>query len=85
MLPPSTFTHFMRVCLQVWELDKKLLQSHALPLVWAYTYETATVMRALDMDDGGPAPAAAAAAAGSGAAAAGAEGGARQPRAGGLL
>ena len=39
---------------QVWELDKKLLQSHALPLVWGYTYETATVIRALDMDLGGP-------------------------------
>ena len=36
---------------QVYELDKKLLQAHALPLVTGYTYEMATAMRALDMDE----------------------------------
>ncbi|PRW60598.1 Negative elongation factor B [Chlorella sorokiniana] len=39
---------------QVWELDKKLLQAHALPLVARYTYEVATAMRALDMDESLP-------------------------------
>jgi hypothetical protein len=38
------------VC-KVWELDKKLLQQHALPLVASYIYETATVIRSLDMDE----------------------------------
>jgi hypothetical protein len=35
----------------VWELDKKLLQTHALPLVEGYTWETGTVLRALDMGE----------------------------------
>lgn len=39
---------------QVWELDRKLLQGHALPLVVGYTRETATSMAALNMDDGAP-------------------------------
>uniref|UniRef100_A0A1D1ZVX3 Negative elongation factor B n=1 Tax=Auxenochlorella protothecoides TaxID=3075 RepID=A0A1D1ZVX3_AUXPR len=34
---------------QVWDLDRKLLQAHALPLVLGYAHETATVLRALDM------------------------------------
>ena len=36
----------------MWELDKKLLQAHALPLVVGYAGEVATAMRALDMDEG---------------------------------
>ncbi|KAK9806710.1 hypothetical protein WJX72_000208 [[Myrmecia] bisecta] len=36
---------------QVWELDKKLLQQHALPLVTAYTFEGGTLIRSLDMDE----------------------------------
>ena len=36
---------------QVWELDRKLLQTHALPLVEGYTWETGTLLRALDMDE----------------------------------
>lgn len=36
---------------QVFELDKKLLQSHAMPYVAAYTWETGTLIRALDMDE----------------------------------
>lgn len=36
--------------MQVWELDKKLLQQHALPLVERYTWETGTVLKALEMD-----------------------------------
>lgn len=39
---------------QVWELDKKLLQAHALPLVVGYTFEMATAMRGLDMDESLP-------------------------------
>lgn len=35
----------------MWELDKKLLQAHALPLVVGYTFEMATAMRGLDMDE----------------------------------
>ena len=35
----------------MFELDKKLLQSHAMPHVAAYTWETATLIRALDMDE----------------------------------
>jgi negative elongation factor B len=35
---------------QVWEADRKLLQAHALPLLTAYSHETATVIRALNMD-----------------------------------
>jgi hypothetical protein len=34
----------------VWELDRKLLQGHAAPLMESYTAETATVIKALDMD-----------------------------------
>ena len=36
---------------QAWELDRKLLTSHALSLVAAYTYETATWVQALNMDE----------------------------------
>ncbi len=36
---------------QVFELDRKLLQAHALPYVASYTWELATLMRALDMDE----------------------------------
>ncbi|KAJ9523865.1 hypothetical protein QJQ45_020067 [Haematococcus lacustris] len=36
---------------QVWEFDKKLLQSHALPFVGQYKYEVATIMRALAADE----------------------------------
>lgn len=36
---------------QAWELDKKLLRTHALSLVSAYTYETATWVQALNMDE----------------------------------
>lgn len=36
---------------QVWELDRKLLQAHALAPLVAYTGETATVLRALNMDE----------------------------------
>ncbi|PSC68506.1 Negative elongation factor B [Micractinium conductrix] len=39
---------------QVWELDKKLLQAHVLPLVVGYTWEVATAMRGLDMDESLP-------------------------------
>lgn len=39
---------------QAWELDRKLLQIHALPLINAYTYEVATSLRGLDMDEGLP-------------------------------
>jgi negative elongation factor B len=50
---------------QAWQLDRGLLQAHALPLVAAYTYETATAMQALNMDEtlpeSGGAPAAGAA------------------------
>lgn len=38
---------------QVWELDKKLLITHALPLVSSYIHETATVTRVMDMDEDG--------------------------------
>lgn len=41
---------------QVWELDKKLLQQHALPLVEGYTWETGTVLKALEMDEFVPPP-----------------------------
>jgi len=36
---------------QAWELDKKLLRTHALSLLSAYTYETATWVQALNMDE----------------------------------
>lgn len=36
---------------QVFEIDKKLLQSHAMPYVAAYTWETGTIIRALDMEE----------------------------------
>jgi negative elongation factor B len=36
---------------QAWELDKKLLRTHALSLVSAYTYETATWVQALSIDE----------------------------------
>lgn len=39
---------------QAWELDRNLLQLHALPLINAYTYEVATALRGLDMDEGLP-------------------------------
>ncbi|KAI3429855.1 hypothetical protein D9Q98_010166 [Chlorella vulgaris] len=39
---------------QVWELDKKLLQVHALPLVLGYTLELATALKGLDMDESLP-------------------------------
>ena len=35
----------------MFELDKKLLQAHAMPYVAAYTWETGTLIRALDMDE----------------------------------
>ena len=38
----------------MWELERKLLQAHALPLVAGYCAEVATAMRALDMDDSLP-------------------------------
>ena len=41
---------------QVWEVDKKLLQQHALPTVEAYGYNTETLLRALDMDEFLPGP-----------------------------
>ena len=41
-----------RVQRQVWEMDKKLLQLHALSLIAAYKYETATWMQGLDMEIG---------------------------------
>lgn len=41
-----------RVQKQVWEMDNKLLQRHALSLIAAYKYETATWMQGLDMDLG---------------------------------
>ena len=43
---------------QVWELDRTLLQQHAAPLVEGYTWETGTLLRALDMDEFLPAQAA---------------------------
>ena len=42
--------------MQVWEVDKKLLQQHALPTVEAYGYTTETLLRALDMDEFLPGP-----------------------------
>lgn len=42
--------------MQVWELDRKLLQTHALPLVEGYTWETGTLLRALDMGEFLPSP-----------------------------
>lgn len=41
---------------QVWEVDRKLLQQHALPTVEAYGYTTETLLRALDMDEFLPGP-----------------------------
>ena len=41
---------------KVWEVDKKLLQQHALPTVEAYGYTTETLLRALDMDEFLPGP-----------------------------
>ena len=41
---------------QVWEVDKKLLQQHALLTVEAYGYTTETLLRALDMDEFLPGP-----------------------------
>ena len=35
---------------QVWDMDRKLLQSHAMPQVAAYTSDPATLLRAMDMD-----------------------------------
>lgn len=35
---------------QVWEVDKTVLQQHALPKLAAFTYEVAVVERALAMD-----------------------------------
>lgn len=32
-------------------MDRKLLQEHAMPYIAAYTWETATLMRSLDMDE----------------------------------
>ena len=43
--------HAIQPNLQVFELDRKLLQQHALPYVSSYTWELATLMRALDMDE----------------------------------
>ena len=40
----------------MWELDRKLLQQHALPLVERYTWETGTVLKALEMDEFVPPP-----------------------------
>ena len=42
----------------MWELDRTLLQQHAAPLVEGYTWETGTLLRALDMDELLPAQAA---------------------------
>ena len=39
---------------QTWEMDKKLLQTHALPLVAGYTNETACWMQALNMEEAPP-------------------------------
>ena len=39
------------VFMQVFEMDKKLLQVHAMPYIAAYTWEKGTLMRALDMDE----------------------------------
>ena len=36
--------------LQVWDIDRKLLQSHAMPQVAAYISDPATLLRATDMD-----------------------------------
>ena len=44
-------------CTQVWELDRKLLQAHALGPVAGYTWEMGTLLRALAMDEFAPAPA----------------------------
>jgi len=41
-----------RVQRQVWVLDKKLLQRHAISLISAYKYETATWIQGLNMDIG---------------------------------
>lgn len=41
-----------RVQRQVWEMDRKLLQHHAMSLIASYKYETATWMQGLDMDIG---------------------------------
>jgi len=46
-LPPS-------VQRQTWELDRKLLQLHSVSLLSAYTYETATWMQGLNMDESLP-------------------------------
>ena len=35
---------------QVWDMDRKLLQAHAVPLVAAYVSDPANLMRAFDMD-----------------------------------
>ena len=42
--------------MQVWEVDRKMLQQHALPTVEAYGYTTETLLRALDMDEFLPGP-----------------------------
>lgn len=39
---------------QIFEIDRPLLQIHALPLLSQYAAETATVLRALDADEGCP-------------------------------
>ncbi|CAL5228021.1 g11083 [Coccomyxa viridis] len=41
---------------EVWEVDRKMLQQHALPTVEAYGYTTETLLRALDMDEFLPGP-----------------------------
>ena len=46
---PLTVTIFGSV--QVFEMDKKLLQVHAMSYIAAYTWEKGTLMRALDMDE----------------------------------
>lgn len=49
--PNETSQGFERPSFQVFEMDKKLLQVHAMPYIAAYTWEKGTLMRALDMDE----------------------------------
>ena len=35
---------------QVWDMDRSLLQAHAMPQVAAYINDPATLLRAMDMD-----------------------------------
>ena len=47
----APFLSLKLFCMQVFEMDKKLLQVHAMPYIAAYTWEKGTLMRALDMDE----------------------------------